>query len=160
MRRLLMAVLLALSLAAPARAASLSVDQMTAIDTAADAFLAKAADAKKTGMVPRQSDPAVAALLDTVFDTGALNHGPLDFGDLGKLEDWLDRLNAAGLVYQTAARQAHDVGLFSAEIGRFLDAALAVLQANVDCDVANSQAHPDAKPSVKEQARLAKKRDD
>ena len=159
MRPLLIVVLLALSCAAPAMAASLSADQMAGIDKAADAFLAKAAEAKKTGMVPRQSDPAVAPLLDTVFDTGVLAHGPLDFDDLGKLEDWLDRLNAVGAVYQSAARQARDVGLFSAEIGRFLDASLAVLQASVDCDVANSQAHPDAKPTAKDQGRLGKKRE-
>ncbi|HTW52762.1 MAG TPA: retropepsin-like aspartic protease [Stellaceae bacterium] len=160
MRRLLITFLLALSLAPRAGAASLNAEQMAAIDKAADAFLAKAADAKKTGMVPRQSDPAVAALLDTVFDTSALNHGPLDFGDLAKLGDWLDRLNAVGAVYQSAANRAHDVGLFSAEIGRFLDAALAILQASVDCDVANSAAHPDAKPTAKDQARLSKKRED
>lgn len=159
MHRLLIVVLLMLSLAAPAAAASLSADQMAAIDNAADAFLAKAADAKKTGMVPRQSDPVVAPLLDTVFDIGALTHGPLDFGDLGKLENWLDRLNAVGAVYQSAARQAHDVGLFSAEIGRFLDASLAVLQASVDCDVSNSDARPDVKPGAKDQDRLSKKRD-
>jgi clan AA aspartic protease (TIGR02281 family) len=160
MRRLLIANLLALSLAAPAVAASLSADQMTAIDKAADAFLAKAAEAKKTGMVPRQSDPAVAALLNTVFDTSALGHGPLDFGERDKLGDWLDRLNAVGAVYQSAANRAHDVGLFSAEIGRFFDAGLAVMQASVDCDVANSAAHPDIKPSAKDQARLSKKRED
>jgi clan AA aspartic protease (TIGR02281 family) len=146
--------------AVTAHAAALDPNRIAAIDQAANGFLVKAAEAKKAGMVPRQSDPAVAALLDTVFDTSALSHGPLDFGDLDKLGDWLDRLNAVGLVYQSAARQEHDVGLFSAEIGRFLDAALAVLQASVDCDVANTDAHPDAKPTVKDRARLSKKRED
>jgi clan AA aspartic protease (TIGR02281 family) len=160
MRGLAIAALLALSLVAPASAASLDPAQIAAIDKAASDFLAKATDAKKTGMVPRETDPAVAPLLDTVFDTSVLSHGPMDFADLDKLGDWLDRLNAVGLVYQNAARQAHDVGLFSAEIGRFFDAALAVLQASVDCDVANSDAHPDVKPTAKDQARLAKKRSD
>ena len=160
MRRLAIAALLALTVAAPAMAASLDPARISAIDKAAADFLAKAADAKKAGMVPRETDPAVAPLLDTVFDTGVLSHGPVDFADLNKLGDWLDRLNAVGLVYQNAARQAHDVGLFSAEIGRFFDAALAVLQASVDCDVANSDAHPDVKPAAKDQTRLAKKRAD
>jgi hypothetical protein len=160
MRGLAIAALLALSLVAPASAASLDPAQIAAIDKAASDFLAKATDAKKTGMVPRETDPAVAPLSDTVFDTSVLSHGPMDFADLDKLGDWLDRLNAVGLVYQNAARQAHDVGLFSAEIGRFFDAALAVLQASVDCDVANSDAHPDVKPTAKDQARLAKKRSD
>jgi hypothetical protein len=156
MRGLAIAALLALSLVAPASAASLDPAQIAAIDKAASDFLAKATDAKKTGMVPRETDPAVAPLLDTVFDTSVLSHGPMDFADLDKLGDWLDRLNAVGLVYQNAARQAHDVGLFSAEIGRFFDAALAVLQASVDCDVANSDAHPDVKPTAKDQAPLGK----
>src|SRR5580658_6332921 len=99
MRLLLIAILLVLSLAAPAIATTLSADQMAAIDKAADAFLAKAAEAKKTGMVPRQSDPAVAALLDTVFDTGVLNHGTIDYTDQEKLIHWLTRLTTVGGIY-------------------------------------------------------------
>lgn len=128
MRRLLMAALLALSFAAPVRAASLSADQLTAIDKAAEVFLAKAADAKKTGMVPRQSDPAVAALLDTVFDTSALSHGAILYTDYAKLDDWDTRIVKVGQVYVEAAARLHDLGIFGTEIGRYLDADVAVMQ--------------------------------
>ncbi|MFZ2006738.1 MAG: retroviral-like aspartic protease family protein [Stellaceae bacterium] len=158
MRRLLIAALLALSFAAPALAASLSADQIVAIDKAADAFLAKAVEAKKTGMVPRQSDPAVAALLDTVFDTGALNHGTIDYADQKNLIHWLTRLTAVGGVYVKAAHAAHDTGLFAAEIGRFFDASVAVLQAMIDSQVAELAAHPEVKLSAADQQGLAKMR--
>jgi clan AA aspartic protease (TIGR02281 family) len=142
-------------LAGAAQAALLDPSRMAAIDQAADAFLAKAAVAKKTGQVPRQSDPAVGPLLDIVFDTNDLNHGPLDYGDVDKLDHWLARLNAVGRVYLTAAKQAHDTGLFGAEIGRYYDASAAVVQAMVDCQIANLDAHPGAKLSDADQRKLA-----
>jgi clan AA aspartic protease (TIGR02281 family) len=158
MRLLLIAILLVLSLAAPAIATTLSADQMAAIDKAADAFLAKAAEAKKTGMVPRQSDPAVAALLDTVFDTGVLNHGTIDYTDQEKLIHWLTRLTAVGGVYTKAAHAAHDTGLFAAEIGRFFDASVAVTQAMIDSQMAELAAHPEVKLTAADQQGLAKMR--
>lgn len=156
----MIAALLALSLAAPARAATLDPGQMAAIDQAANAFLAKAAEAKKTGMVPRQSDPAVATLLDTVFDTGTLNHGAIDYGDHEKLVHWLTRILAVGGVYTNAARAAHDTGLFAAEIGRYFDAAVALSQAIIDSQTAQLEAHPDVKLSAADQQNLTKLRAD
>ena len=158
MRRLAIAILLALSLAAPAMAASLGDDRMAAIDKAADAFLAKAAEAKKAGMVLRQTDPAVAPLLDTVFDTGPLGHGTIDFADEPKLIHWLNRLDEVGGVYTGAARATHDTGLFGAEIGRFLDAAASVIRAMVDSRMAQIDAHPEVKPSAADQQNLARLR--
>src|SRR5580700_1406705 len=102
------------------------------IDQAADAFLAKAAEAHKTGQVPRQSDPGIGPLLDTVLNTDDLRHGPVDYGDLGKLSDWLKRIVAVGRVYLAAGRTVHDIGLFGPEIGRFFDAAVNVTQAIAD----------------------------
>lgn len=160
MRRHLIALLLVLSLASPAWAVPLADDQIAAIDKAADAFLAKAADAKKTGMVPRQSDPAVGALLDTVFDTTALNHGTIDFADEPKLMHWLMRLNAVGGVYVSAAHVARDTGLFAAELGRYLDAGASVMRAVVDSQMAQIDAHPDVKLSAADQQNLAKLRAD
>src|ERR1700733_10118634 len=116
MRRLF-ALSLLLFAAATAQAASLDPNRMAAIDQAADAFLAKAAEAKKSGQVPRQSDPAIAPLLDTVFDTNSLSHGPVDYADLDKLQDWLARVAAVGGVYVAASRVVHDAGLFGPEMG-------------------------------------------
>lgn len=133
MRRLLIAVLLVLSFAVPVRAATLDPGQITAIDTAADAFVAKAAEAKKTGVVPRQSDPAIAALLDTVFDTRALSHGALPYADYDKLHDWLKKAGDVGAVYVVASRAAHDAGLFAPEMERYFAAIVVILQAMADC---------------------------
>jgi hypothetical protein len=132
MRRLL-ALGLFLLAAATAQAASLDPSRMTAIDQAADAFLAKAAEAKKSGQMPRQSDPAIAPLLDMLFDTNSLSHGPIDYADLDKLEDWLARVAAVGGVYVAASRVVHDAGIFGPEMGRFIDAAVRVMQGIADC---------------------------
>ena len=144
-----------LLLAGAAQAASLAPGRIAAIDQAADAFLAKAAAAKKTGLVPRQSDPTVGALLDTVFDTDDLSHGPIDYSDVDKLDHWLARLNAVGRVYLAAAKQARDAGLFGAEIGRYYDASAAVMQAMVDCQIANLNAHSGAKLGDADERKLA-----
>jgi clan AA aspartic protease (TIGR02281 family) len=118
---------------AAAQAASLDPSRMAAIDQAADAFLAKAAEAKKSVQVPHQSDPAIAPLLDTVFDTNSLSHGPIDYADFDKLEDWLTRVAAVGGVYVAASRTVHDAGIFGPEMGRFIDAAVRVMQGIADC---------------------------
>jgi clan AA aspartic protease (TIGR02281 family) len=130
-----------------ANAAAIDPARIAAIDQAADVFLARAADLRGSGMVPRQSDPGIGPLLDTVYDTRDLSHGPVPFADLPKLGHWLTRLNAVGGVYQSAARKVRDIGLFGAEIGRYYDAALAVVQAIVDSQMAETDAHPDAKLS-------------
>ena len=158
MRRVFAALALVLCMAA-AHAASLAPERIAAIDRAAAAFQAKAAEAHKTGMVPRQSDPAVGPLLDTVFDTGDLSHGPVSYDDFGKLDHWLGRINAIGGVYLSAARAAHDFGLFGTEIGRYYDAALSVMQAIIDCQMAQLDAHPDAKLSSADLQRLDRLRD-
>jgi len=159
MRRLFLGCLIALSLAASARAASLDPSRIAAIGQAAEAFLARAAEVRKTGMVPRQSDPAIAPLLDTVFDTTDLSHGPIDYADVEKLSAWLGRLNAVGGVYLAAARAARDTGLFGAEIGRYYDAALGVMQAMAECQMANLDAHPGATLSPTDRRKLDQLRD-
>lgn len=155
MPRLLLAALLALVFITPADAVPLNPDRIAAIDQAADAFLAKAAEAKKTGMVPRETEAAIAPLLDTVFDTSALSHGTVDYADEPKLIDWLNRITAVGGVYIAAAHRARDIGLFGAEIGRFSDAAASVMRAIIDSQMAEIDAHPDAKLSPADQKKLA-----
>jgi clan AA aspartic protease (TIGR02281 family) len=157
MRRFLIALGLILFVAA-ASAASVDPDRIAAIDRAAEAFVAKATEARKTGMIPRLSDPDIGPLLDTVFDTGDLSHGPVPAADFDKLSDWLTRINAVGKIYLSAAREAHDMGLFGAEIGRYYDAALSVLRAMVDGMMAELDAHPGASPSPEDQRKLARLR--
>ena len=158
MRRLAILCLIGLSLAAPADAASIDPNRVAAIDAAADAFLARAAEARKSGQVPRQSDPDVGALLDTVFDTSDLSHGPVPYADLGKLDDWLARIVKVGSVYVAAARGVHDFGLFGAEIGRFFDASVAVQRTIADCVMAELDAHRDEKPSPTDLRKLTQLR--
>jgi clan AA aspartic protease (TIGR02281 family) len=141
-----------------AQAASVDPSRITAIDQAASDFLTRAAAARKTGEVPRQSDPAVSTLLETVFDTGDLRHGTPPYADLGKLDDWLLRIVAVGRVYIAAGRAVHDLGVFGAEIGRFVDAAIAVEQAITDCMTAELIAHPGVTLSPTDQRKLAQLR--
>ena len=146
MRRLLLCVLIAFGLAAAeADAASLDPARIAAVDQAAGAFLAKAAAAKKNGMVPRQSDPDVGPLLDTVFDTRELSHGTLPYADFDKLRHWLEKIAAVGNVYLAASQTVRDFGLFGPEMGRFFDAAFILMQASADCMTAELDAHPDGK---------------
>jgi predicted aspartyl protease len=119
--------------AAAANAAPLDPERIAAIDQAADSLLAKAAEARKSGVVPRQSDPGVGALLDTVFGTSDLSHGRLPYADLDRLQDWLARVAAVGSVYVSASRTVHDAGIFAPEMGRFIDASVTVMQAIADC---------------------------
>jgi clan AA aspartic protease (TIGR02281 family) len=156
MRRLLVFCLVLL--AGAAQAARLDQSRIAAIDHATDAFLAKAAEARKTGMVPRQSDPAIAPLLDAVFDTRDLQHGPIDYADFAGLTHWLGRLADVGHVYTSAARQTRDAGIFAAETGRFFDASIALIGAIIDCLGEEIAAHPEAKLSAKDQASLARLR--
>jgi clan AA aspartic protease (TIGR02281 family) len=140
---------------AVANAALLDPGRIEAIDRASEAFLARAAEARKTGEVPRQADPAVRQMIDTVLDTSDLSHGPVPFADLGKLSDWLSRIVAIGGVYVAAGRATHDVGLFGPELGRFVDASVAVEQAIADCVMGELDAHPGEKLSPADQHKLA-----
>ena len=157
MRQALVALVLAVWIA-PAGAASLDPDRITAIDQAADAFLAKAAEAHKTGQVPRQSDPAIGPLLDTVFNTDDLSHGPVHYSDFGKLSHWAGRVGAVGKVYTSAAREVHDVGVFGVEIGRFYDASVTIMQAMTDCMTAELSAKAEAKLPPTDQQGLSRLR--
>jgi clan AA aspartic protease (TIGR02281 family) len=161
MRNVLVAILLAALLAAwiaPAGAASLDPSRIAAIDRAADAFLAKATEAHKSRRVPRQSDPEIGPLLDTVFNTDDLSHGPVDYADFPRLSDWLGRITSVGKVYTSAAREVHDIGVFGAEIGRFYDASVTILQAMTDCMAAELNAHPEVKLSSADQQSLPRMR--
>jgi clan AA aspartic protease (TIGR02281 family) len=158
MWRTLILFLLLVALSAAAIAAPLDADRIKAIDEAASAFQARAAEAHKTGQVPRQADPGVGALLDTVFNTDELSHGTPPYGDVDKLSDWLAHIVAVGRVYLTAGRAVHDLGLFGPELGRFFDASVAVMQAITDSTMAELDAHPGAKLSPVDHRKLTQLR--
>jgi clan AA aspartic protease (TIGR02281 family) len=141
-----------------ARSAALDPSRIAAIDQAAAQFSASAAEARKSGGVPRQSDPAVGGLLDTVFSTSDLSHGAMPYGDLGKLSDWLGRVVEIGRIYLSASRAVHDFGVFAPELGRFFDASVVLEQALADCVMAELDAHPDTKLSPADQGKLTQLR--
>jgi len=58
------------------------------------------------------------------------------------LQDWLARVAAVGGVYVAASRTVHDAGIFAPEMGRFIDAAVVVMQAIADCLTAELDTHP------------------
>jgi len=132
MPRFLAPLLIALGLAVSVQAASLDQQRIAAIDQAAKDFLAKAAEARKTGLVPRQTDPTIAPLLDTVFDTGELNHGRMPYEDFERLHDWLKQIAAVGGIYSATSRAIHDFGILAPELGRFFDAVVEVTRAIAD----------------------------
>jgi clan AA aspartic protease (TIGR02281 family) len=132
MGRFLPIVLIALALAVPVQSASLDQQRIAAIDQAAKDFLAKVAEAHKTGLVPRQTDPTVAPLLDTVFDTGDLSHGPVPYEDFDRLHDWLKQIAAVGGMYGATSRAIRDFGILAPELGRFFDAVVEVTRAIAD----------------------------
>jgi clan AA aspartic protease (TIGR02281 family) len=158
-RGILLLCLIASAIFAPAaRSAGLDPSRIAAIDQAAVQFSAAAAEARKSGAVPRQSDPAVGTLLDTVFDTSDLSHGAMPYDELGKLSDWLGRVVEIGRIYLSASRAVHDFGVFAPELGRFFDASVAPEQAIADCMTAELDAHPDTKLPPADQGKLTQLR--
>jgi len=147
--------------ASAANAAAIDPERIAAIDQAADALLATAKGAAKTAALPRQSDPTAGRLLDTVFDTADLSHGTLPFADLKKLDDWLQRAVAVGRVYLSGAPGSRGVGnltLYAPEIGRFVDAAIAIVQAMAECVTAELETFPTAAPTARDLNKVVRMR--
>jgi hypothetical protein len=164
MRRLVQAfcvVVIAVAGAA-AHAAQLDAAKIAEVKQAAAAFLALGKDAYKTGKPPRQTDPAVKKLLDTVFDTSTLDGSPpLTFAQFLLVNDWLLQVVTVGIVYVTAGtgvenlltapsvtpqqQQAMNANVvaFGPEIGRYYDAQLAVTRVEIDLAMDEVAAHPD-----------------
>ena len=101
-------------------------------------FLDLAKDSHTTGKAPRQSDPAVKALIDTVFDTSDLDGATLAASDIGRALDWFAAGDRIGVVYILAGtgvtemsklpddpniqRRTHrNVAEFAPEFARYLD---------------------------------------
>src|ERR1700722_17767286 len=140
--------------------------RLTAITQAAGDFLTIAKGSETSGQPPRESDPKVKALLDTVFDTTVLNTAqPLPRGDLDNLNAWMGQgLRVAGVYIfagtgyteysqvgklDAAAQQkleqqvAHNTSAFAPEMGRYMDAQLYILGATAWCVSADMTSEPD-----------------
>lgn len=179
MRRLITALSLAAAAwagAAGAAPAPLDPTHIATIDKAAAAFLAIGKDAYKTGNPPRLSDPRVGELLATLCDTRGLNEGgPTPFAQIDALNDWLKQLTQIGMVYVLAgtgitdpaagaiddaakAKIARNTVAFAPEIGRYIDANLAVTQAEIGAILAHMTEDPAAFATPKAQDGLDKMR--
>lgn len=122
--------------------ASADIDQkkIAAAQKAAADFVKLAGNSAKTGKPPRESDPAVKALLDTVLDTSAMNTP--EFSDIPKITQWLANADKVGLVYMMAGtgtnnlanarnpkianRIGKNIAEYQDEYGRFVDFQLAL----------------------------------
>lgn len=138
---------LALSVVA---AAALDAGKIAAISKAAESFVALAKDSASTGRPPRQSDPAIKQLLDTVFDTTEIQSGrPQPIAALDSLNAWNFAVLKVGLVYILAGTGIVDISKlpntpeitqkinyntveFAPEMGRYFDAQLWIEAAVMD----------------------------
>lgn len=120
---------------------------------AADQFLARAKGSETTGQVPRQTDPAVNALLNAAFSTAPLGTETVALSDSGKVGELLGNGNRVGLTYLLAGTGTADPGklasdpkaleradknvvTFAPEVGRWLDFQIAVQGALADSTLA------------------------
>jgi hypothetical protein len=145
-----------------ASAAGFDAAKIADLKKASDAFAALGKDAYKTGQPPRQSDPAVKALLDAIFDTSVLSGSPpVTFARFLDVNNWLMEVVNVGLVYVTAGTGFSDfttlashttaaqtqmnanVIAYAPEMGRYYDAQLAVSKVEIDLISAELAAHPD-----------------
>ena len=116
---------------------------------AASDFNSLAKDAFETGKPPRQTDPGAKALLDRVFGTDVLAHRTIGEPDLGPTAEWSMSIVKTGMIYilagtgisdftkatndpKLAERINQNVVTFAPELGRYLDAQLAVMGGMLD----------------------------
>jgi hypothetical protein len=148
MRPILPIVTLAAALFLTTAPAGAEMDQnkVAAAQKAAGDFVKLARNAAKTGKPPRESDPAVKALLDTVLDTSAMRSP--EFSDIPRITQWLANADKVGLVYMMAGtgsnnlaaarnpkiadRIGRNIAEFQDEYGRFVDFQLALSGFTVD----------------------------
>jgi hypothetical protein len=152
--------------------------KLTAIKNSASEFLKLAEGAAQSGRPPRQSDPKVKPLLDAVFDTSILNTGrPLPFSDIQHVNEWSLQVLTVGAVYFLAVTGYTDLSklagveaaeqqkvikkinentaAFAPEMGRYIDAQLAITRALIWGVTTEISANPDNFKSQKSQNGLA-----
>ncbi len=175
--RLLLAI--AVLIFAQSAAAAMNIDpaKLDAVDKAVTEFQAMAKDAVTTGNPPRQTDPKVKALLDTIFDTAELaSMAPLPLEDINGLTKWLTQVRGVGGVYLLAGAGVADPGkprerntefkelmvrnavAFMPEIGRYYDASVELAAAISEGIAASMTAAPDRFASPRMADLLAQQR--
>ena len=141
-----------------AGAQTLDAAKIASIDKAADGFVALAKDAITTGKPPRETDRAAKPLLDTVFDTRAIEgDNRVPWSDLKLLEQWNIAVTRVGVMYYLAGTGKNDLGAasqdpaaiakatqntvtFAPEYGRYLDAQIKIHSALVSTAIAQMAA--------------------
>jgi hypothetical protein len=148
MRILLGLAALTVCLAMPVEAASVDAAKVAEVRAASEAFVALA---KTTPQAPpRQSDPAVRAAFDVLFDTSVLEEGdPLPLADLANAHAWAAAVLKVGTIYLFAGTGITDPSqipvdpgliqtinrnatLYAPEIGRYVDTQLKLAAAILD----------------------------
>lgn len=168
-RPFLAAVVFAAALVLPA-AAQVDRAKLTVAKNAADSFARLAKGSEASGAAPRQSDPAVARLLDAAFDTRDIEAATtIAFGDLSNLSERMVNGVRIGVVYMLAGTGATEIGQlgndpkagekvnlnvikFAPETGRFFDFQMRLQGAVVDAVLARiATAKPEdlARPNFK-----------
>ncbi len=135
--------------------------RMAAIDAASRDFMKRAQGSHRTGNPPRQADPAVKPLLDTLFTTSDLAGKTLAASEVKGAIRWFNAGDIVGSVYVLAGtgvddtdklpadeatrKQTRDnVVRFSDEFGRYLDFQVRVFAAIADASLsAMSNATPE-----------------
>lgn len=144
--RLVACLAAALCLSVGPAGANMDQKKIAAAQKAAADFVKLARDSARTGNPPRQSDPAVKALLDVVLDTGAMTSP--EFSDIPQITRWLANSDKVGLVYMMAGtgtnnlaaarnpkvadRIGKNIAEFQDEYGRFVDFQLALAGFTLD----------------------------
>lgn len=160
--RLLLAIVVLIFAESAVAAVNLDPATLDAVTKAVAEFQAMAKDAVTTGNPPRQTDPKVKALLDTIFDTAGLAAmAPLPLQDINGLTKWLTQVRGAGGVYLLAGAGVADPGkprernaefkgpmvrnavAFMPEIGRYYDASVELAAAISEGIAAAMTTNPD-----------------
>lgn len=162
MRPVLALALLAIVLISPRPAqAVLDRAKISAAEKAANDFARLGRDSFKSGQPPRESDPAVKALLDIAFDSSAGSPSSIEFSDLPRINQWMANGDKIGIVYmlagtgtsnlaqaatnpKTAKLIPKNIASFQVEYGRFTDFQLALWNLALDAIVAKIDAASEA----------------
>jgi hypothetical protein len=139
-----------------AGAQTLDAAKIASINKAADNFVALAKGAITTGRPPRETDRAAKPLLDTVFDTRAIEGDKrVAWSDLKLLEQWNIAVTRVGVIYYLAGTGKNDLEAasqdpaaitkatqntvtFAPEYGRYLDAQIKIHSALVSTALAQA----------------------